>query len=70
MNYNMINKNKEIILKLGKKYTDLIYGVFLKQFSKKKHHEILKDFENFIKSKKFRMFVYNSKSKSDLIKLG
>lgn len=67
MNYDMIDNNKKYLLKLGKNYTNRIYDVFLKQFSEKKHKKILKNYENFIKSKKFRIFVYKSKGKSNRI---
>ena len=52
-----------------KRYTDIIskgniYDIWLKEFSSIHHKKILKDFENFIKNKEFKMFAINNNRQS------
>ena len=44
--------------------SDKIYNIWLKEFSLNHHKKILKDYENFIKNKEFKMFSINNDKQS------
>jgi hypothetical protein len=66
-NYNIFkNYNK-----YPEKYRDItqgsnLYSTWLKEFSLSHHKKVLRDYENFIKNKKFKMFALNNLRKSRL----
>lgn len=45
--------------------SDQIYDIWLKEFSLNHHKKILKDYENFIKNKEFKMFAINNEKESE-----
>ena len=68
MNYSLLDNFKKILTEMKTDYlTGEVFNVFLKQFSTKKNNEIVKLYNDFIKSKKFRIFGHNLTKKSKLI---
>jgi hypothetical protein len=68
MEYNLLDNFKKILTEQKSKYyTEEVYNVFLKQFNRKKNKEIIKIYDNFLKSRKFRIFAENLTKKSKLI---
>ena len=69
LDYNLIDNFRGVLIKLGSDYsTGKIYDVFLKQLHKKNNNnEILKVYNDYINSKKFRIYSNNLNKKTELI---
>jgi len=68
--YYCINNHDKIIVKLGNNYnSSLFYKNWIEKFNIKHHNKVLRDYDNFIQSNKFRMLADNTKNRSIYLKI-
>ena len=68
LDYNLLDNFRKTLGEMKTEYhTGEVFNVFLKQFGRKKNKEAIKIYDNFIKSRKFRIFAENLTKKSKFI---
>ena len=68
LDYNLLDNFRKTLGEMKTEYhTGEVFNVFLNQFGRKRNKEIIKIYDNFIKSRKFRIFAENLTKKSKFI---